>query len=66
MPWSRFGGHYGYGVYQVCYMFYVCMLVDFVCAVLNSLFNVPVVLNVVVPACREVIGERERKGGEYA
>ncbi len=67
MPWSRFGGYYCYGVYHVCYMFFLCMLVDFVCVVLNSLFYVPVVLNVVVPECREREGdEREREGGEYA
>ncbi len=41
------------------------MLVD-LCVVLNILFYVHVVLNVVVPACREVIGERERTGSEYA
>jgi hypothetical protein len=64
MPWSRFGGCYCYGVYQACYVFYLYMLVDFMCGVLNSLHYVPVVLNVVVPACREVISERERKRGE--
>ncbi len=66
MPWSRFGGCYYYGVYKVCCLFYVCMLVDFVCVVLNSLFYVPVVLNVVVSACRKMIDERERIGTEYA
>ncbi len=40
------------------------MFEDFVCVVLNSLFYVHVVLYVVVPACREVISERERKRGE--
>ncbi len=42
------------------------MLVDFVCAVLNSLFYVLVVLNVVVFARRKMIDERERTGSEYA
>ncbi len=64
MPWSRLGGCYYYGVYQVCYLFYLCMLVDFVRGVMNSLFYVPVVMNVVVPACKEVISEREKKRGE--
>ncbi len=40
------------------------MLLDNVCGVLNSLCYVPVVLNVVVSPCREVISERERKRGE--
>ncbi len=66
MPWSRFGGCYCYCVYHVCYLFYLCMLVGFVCGVLNSLFGVPVVLNVFVYACREVIRERIRKRGECA
>ncbi len=66
MPWSRFDGCYCYGVYRVCCLFCVCMLVDFVCVVLNILFYVPVVLNVVVLAYREVIGERERTRIEYA
>ena len=66
MPWSRFGGCYYYGVYKVCCLFFVCMLVDIVCAVLNSLFYVPIVLNVVVSARRKVIDERNRTGSEYA
>ncbi len=64
MPWSQFGECDCYGLYHVCYLFYLCMLVDFVCVVLNSLFYVHVVLNVVVPACREVTSRWERKRGE--
>ncbi len=42
------------------------MLVDFVCAVLNSLFYVPVVMNVVVFARRKVIDEQNVTRSEYA
>ena len=41
------------------------MLVDIVCAVLNSLFYVPLVLNVVVSRRKKVIDERNRSGSEY-
>ncbi len=58
MTWSRFGRCYFYGVYMVCCLFFVCMLLDIVCAILNSLFSVRVVLNVVVSARRKVIDER--------
>ncbi len=66
MPWSRFGGCKCYGVYKVCCLFCVCLLVDIVCAVLNSLFYVTSVLNGVASARRNVIEDGNMTGGEYA
>jgi hypothetical protein len=40
------------------------MFVDVVCTVLNVLFYVPVVQNVVVSERMKVIGERNSVGGE--
>ncbi len=45
-------------------MFFVWLVVDVACTVLNALFCVPGVLNVVAYICRDSIAARIGTGGE--